>query len=73
MKTDRQRQKTAAATLSVVSNSVLIVMKLATGLAIGSVSLISEAIHSGVDLAAAVIALFAVRKSRLPADEAHPY
>jgi len=69
MKTDRQRQKTAAATLSVVSNSVLIVMKLA----IGSVSLISEAIHSGVDLAAAVIALFAVRKSRLPADEAHPY
>ncbi|MCX7824316.1 MAG: cation diffusion facilitator family transporter [Verrucomicrobiae bacterium] len=73
MKTDQQRQKTVVATLSVVSNSVLIVLKLAAGLAIGSVSLISEAIHSGVDLAAAVIALFAVRKSHRPADKGHPY
>ena len=40
---------------------------------IGSVSVISEAIHSGVDLLAAVIALFAVRKSAKPADEDHPF
>jgi cation diffusion facilitator family transporter len=73
MKTDRQRQKTAVATLSVASNSVLIVLKLIAGLAINSVSLVSEAIHSSVDLVAAVIALFAVRKSHLPADKTHPY
>jgi cation diffusion facilitator family transporter len=61
------------ATLSVVSNSVLVVGKLAVGLAIGSVSVISEAIHSGVDLLAAVIALFSVRSSGKPADEQHTY
>ena len=73
MGTDHQRQKTAVATLSVASNSVLVVLKLAAGLVIGSVSVISEAIHSGVDLTAAVIALFAVNKSHLPADKDHPY
>ncbi|MCX5906504.1 MAG: cation diffusion facilitator family transporter, partial [Deltaproteobacteria bacterium] len=40
---------------------------------IGSVSVISEAIHSGVDLIAAVIALFSVRTSSRPADESHPF
>lgn len=59
--------------LSVVSNSVLVVSKLGIGLLIGSVSVISEAIHSGVDLAAAVIALVAVRKSGKPPDADHPF
>lgn len=67
------REKTAAATLSVASNSVLVVGKLWVGLAIGSVSVISEAIHSAVDLLAAVIAWFAVRFSDQPADHRHPY
>jgi cation diffusion facilitator family transporter len=68
-----QRKKIAVATLSVVSNSVLVVSKLVIGVAIGSVSVISEAIHSGVDLLAAGIALFAVRKSAKPSDRSHPY
>lgn len=70
---DPQRKKTAVATLSVVSNSVLVVLKLVVGLMIGSVSVISEAIHSGVDLVAALIALFAVRKSAKPPDAEHPF
>jgi cation diffusion facilitator family transporter len=70
---DAQRKKTTVAMLSVLSNTVLIVFKLIVGLLIGSVSVISEAIHSGVDLVAAIIALFAVSKSSIPADEDHPF
>jgi len=68
-----QGPKVRAATLSVASNTVLVIGKLAVGLSIGSVSVISEAIHSGVDLLAAVIAWFAVRLSGQPADKEHPY
>jgi len=70
---DVNRRKSAVAALSVVSNSVLVVGKLAVGLLIGSVSVLSEAIHSGVDLVAALIALFAVRTSHKPADREHPF
>ncbi len=66
-------KKTRVATLSVVSNSTLVLLKLIVGVAIGSVSIISEAIHSGVDLLAAVIALFSVRTSGIPADRQHPW
>lgn len=59
--------------LSVISNSSLVIGKLIIGLLIGSVSVISEAIHSGVDLLAAIIALFAVRTAGKPADEEHPF
>ncbi|HXP89543.1 MAG TPA: cation diffusion facilitator family transporter [Fibrobacteria bacterium] len=65
--------KVRAASLSVASNSALVAGKLAVGLSIGSVSVISEAIHSAVDLMAAVIAWFAVRLSGQPADKEHPY
>ncbi|MCP4131977.1 MAG: cation transporter [bacterium] len=70
---NNQNMKTGAAALSVISNTTLVVLKLVVGLAIGSVSVLSEAIHSGVDLVAAGIALFAVRKSAQPADRSHPY
>lgn len=67
------QEKTLAATLSVCSNAFLVAGKLAVGIAIGSVSVVSEAIHSAVDLLAAMIAWFAVRFSDQPADERHPY
>jgi cation diffusion facilitator family transporter len=70
---DPQRQKNAVALLSVASNSLLVVAKLVIGSLIGSVSVISEAIHSAVDLVAAVIALVAVRSSGKPADEQHQF
>ena len=65
--------KTKTARLSVISNSLLIIMKLAVGLLTRSVSIISEAIHSSMDLIAAVIAFSAVKISGTPADERHPY
>lgn len=69
----RAHKKTGAAALSVASNSLLIVLKVVVGLLTGSVAVISEAIHSGMDLLAALIALFAVRTSSREADERHPY
>ena len=48
-------------------------MKLIVGVGIGSVAVISEAIHSGMDLVAALIALFSVKTSSLPADGQHPF
>ncbi|MBU2572669.1 MAG: cation diffusion facilitator family transporter [Elusimicrobia bacterium] len=59
--------------LSVVSNTVLVIFKLIAGLVIGSVSVLSEAIHSGIDLVAALIAYVAVRSSAKPADKDHHY
>jgi cation diffusion facilitator family transporter len=67
------KRKASVARLSVISNTTLMLLKLAVGLAIGSVSVISEAIHSGMDLLAAIIALFAVRTSGKPADRHHPF
>lgn len=70
---EAQRRKTSVAWLSIASNSVLVVGKLLVGLLIGSVSVLSEAIHSSVDLLASVIALFAVKTSHKVADEEHPF
>jgi len=66
-------KKTRVAVLSVLSNSLLIVLKVVVGLLIGSVAVLSEAIHSAVDLVAAVIALFAVHTSSQAKDDRHPY
>ena len=65
--------KTSIARLSVFSNALLITMKLIVGILSGSVSIISEAIHSSMDLLAAIIAFFAVRVSDVPPDQGHPY
>ena len=65
--------KRRTARLSVVSNTGLVLLKLAVGVATGSVSIISEAVHSGIDLVAAVVAFLSVRKSSEPPDEAHTY
>ncbi|MBN1535067.1 MAG: cation transporter [Spirochaetes bacterium] len=70
---NRQKKKVMTATLSVASNATLVVLKLVVGTVIGSISVISEAIHSGVDLVAALIALFAVKTSGKPADRGHRY
>jgi cation diffusion facilitator family transporter len=70
---DTLRRKSFVALLSVASNSVLVVLKLVVGMLIGSVSVMSEAIHSGVDLLAAAIAYISVRTSGRPADEEHPF
>lgn len=65
--------KVKVASLSIASNTMLTLGKLIVGLSMNSVSVISEAIHSGLDLIAALIAFFAVRLSAKPADEDHNY
>ncbi|WP_379969720.1 cation diffusion facilitator family transporter [Ectobacillus sp. sgz5001026] len=59
--------------LSIMSNTILIIFKLIAGFLSGSVSIISEAIHSGMDLVASFVAFFSVRNSAKPADKKHPY
>jgi cation diffusion facilitator family transporter len=66
-------KKIQAARFSIYSNTSLILMKVVAGLFSGSVSIISEAIHSGLDLVASFIAFFAVRISDKPADKDHPF
>ena len=61
-------RKSNAALLSVASNTLLIILELMVGLRIGSVSIISEAAHSSVDLLVAIIAFIAIRVSGKPAD-----
>lgn len=65
--------KVKIARLSILSNSLLIIMKLVVGFLSGSVSIISEAIHSSMDLIAAIIAFFSVKVSDDPPDIRHPY
>src|SRR3954467_3874057 len=59
--------------MSVVAAVVLIAIKLATGLATNSLALLSEALHSGTDLVAALLTFFAVGVAARPADEGHEY
>jgi len=66
---DKQR----AARASIVSNVCLTAFKLVTWAVTGSVSILSEALHSGLDLVAAVMAFLAVRTSRYPADADHQF
>jgi cation diffusion facilitator family transporter len=61
------------ALLSVFAAAFLVGLKLVTGLITGSLGLIAEAAHSGTDLVAALLTLFAVRIAVRPADEEHHY
>jgi len=65
--------KEETARLSVVSNTGLVILKFVVGFASGSVSIISEAIHSSMDLVAALVAFFSVRKSAEPPDSEHAF
>jgi cation diffusion facilitator family transporter len=70
---DIQKQKTSVALLSIISNSTLVVLKLITGILTGSISILSEAAHSSMDLIASIIAFFAVRISARRPDAEHPF
>ncbi len=67
------RTKSGAAALSIASNSVLIALKLAAGAITGSIAILTEAVHSLIDLVASVVAYVSVRKADEPADAEHPY
>ncbi|HXS32213.1 MAG TPA: cation diffusion facilitator family transporter [Solirubrobacterales bacterium] len=65
--------KSGAAGLSIASNALLIAIKLAAGAITGSIAILTEAIHSLIDLVASVVAFVSVRKADEPADADHPY
>jgi cation diffusion facilitator family transporter len=65
--------KIKAVRLSIFSNIALILIKLGAGIMSGAVSILSEAIHSSMDLMAALVAYYSVKVSDTPADDEHPY
>ena len=67
----RARQRTAR--LSVFAAVFLVAIKLATGIATGSLAFLAEAVHSGTDLVAALLTFFAVRVAVRPPDREHHY
>src|SRR4051812_39235066 len=69
--TGLSQQRTAL--LSVVAAIFLVALKLIAGLVSGSLALIAEAAHSGTDLVAALLTLFAIRVAVRPADDEHHY
>ncbi len=66
-------EKKLVAGLSITSNAIIIILKLIAGSISGSISIISEAIHSMSDFLASVLTFFAVMKSSEPADKTHPF
>lgn len=66
-------EKKFAAGLSITSNALIIILKFIAGAISGSISIISEAIHSMSDFLASVLTFFAVMKSSEPADKTHPF
>lgn len=73
MKKVQVKLKKKAALVSIFSNTTLITLKFLAGIFSGSISIISEAIHSSTDLLASFIAYFAVTQSSKPADDDHQF
>src|SRR5690349_344429 len=67
------REKKRAALLSVGSALLLVSLKTFLVVRTGSLGVLSEALHSGLDLVAAIITFLSLRVSDRPADERHPY
>lgn len=65
--------KTSVAAISILASGSMAVAKLVVGIAIGSLALISEALHSSIDLVATIITWLVVRVSDQPADAEHHY
>ena len=73
MQTDHAAAKNQAALASVLAALALTVLKLAVGLYTNSLGILSEALHSGLDLLAAIMTFYAVRISIRTADSGHPF
>ena len=70
---DIATEKKFAAALSITSNTLVFLFKIVAGILSGSISIISEAIHSVSDFLASVLTFFAVTRSSEPADKEHPF
>ena len=67
------KEKKSVALLSVVAAVFLTAFKFVVGILTGSLGILSEALHSSLDLAAAVVTYFSVRISDKPADKTHHF
>jgi cation diffusion facilitator family transporter len=67
------RARSRAAAVSIASNTVMISLKVVAGVLTGSVAILTEALHSSIDLLASFIAFFSVRRAEEPADASHRY
>lgn len=65
--------KSSVAAISILASAGMAAAKFAVGIAIGSLALISEALHSSVDVVATVVTWLVVRVSDMPADKEHHY
>jgi cation diffusion facilitator family transporter len=70
---ERTRARSRAAAVSVASNTGLIALKVLAGVLTGSVAILTEALHSSIDLLASLITFFSVRRAEAPADAGHRY
>src|SRR5579864_2215758 len=70
---EHSAEKRRVALHSVLAAAAMTVLKLAAGLLSGSLGVLSDAAHSGLDLAGAALTFFSVRVSDKPADEDHTY
>jgi cation diffusion facilitator family transporter len=68
-----QEEKQRTAKLSIASNSALILLKVIAGTITGSVAILTDAVHSSIDLIASIVAYFSIRKAGEPADDSHRY
>ncbi len=66
-------EKRSVAVVSVMAATLMTVLKLVTGILTGSLGMLSDAAHSGIDLAGAGLTFLSIRASDRPADENHPY
>jgi cation diffusion facilitator family transporter len=74
MENENRKQETKAAALNSVFAAVCLTgLKLGVGLMSGSLGILAEAAHSGLDFVAAIVTYIAVRASGKPADRRHPY
>ena len=65
--------KQRAAAASIAASTILAVLKLAAGVASGSLALLSEGAHNAIDIGASALTFFAVREADKPADADHPF
>ena len=70
---DHSTLKQRAAAASIVASTILAALKLAAGMASGSLALLSEGAHNTIDIGASALTLFAVREADKPADADHPF
>ncbi|MDQ6723753.1 MAG: cation-efflux pump [Thermoproteota archaeon] len=70
---DKHKEKTKVALISIIASTSLAIFKFLIAMVTGSLGILSEAMHSGLDIMAAIMTLYAIRMAMRPPDLEHPY